>query len=104
MLVSPDHELKKARKKIQSHGADVAPRLTVLMDDEQMEPVVVFGRLEEGHVMLLEHARKALIRNVSHTVNGQLCVSLLKQDGLDLDVFYTEIKKNGDVHFSIRAK
>lgn len=104
MFVSPNHELKEAWEQIQSHGAEVASRLAVLVDDEQMEPVVVVRRLEEGHVMLLEHARETLVRDIAHAVDGQLRAPLLEQDGLDPDVFHTAIKKGGNTHFSIRAK
>ena len=89
MLVTPDHQLEEARQQVETHRPAIATPLAVLVDDEEVEPVGRLGRLEEGDVVLLEHAGETLVGNVPHAVQRQTRGALLQQDGSDLDVVDT---------------
>ena len=102
--MSPNHKLQKAGKKIQAHGANTPPRVAVLVDNEQVEPAVVVGRLEKRRLGLFKHAGETLVRNVSHAVDSKLRGSLLEENRLDLDVLNATWNRRGDTYFSILAK
>ena len=89
VFVAPDHQLEEARQQVESHRPAIAAALAVLVDDEEVEPVARLRGLEEGDVVLLEHARETLVGNISHPVDRQVSGTLLQQDGLDLDVVDT---------------
>lgn len=104
MFMPPNHKLQKAGKKIQAHGANTPPRVAVLVDNEQVEPAVVVGRLEKRHLVLFKHAGETLVRNVSHAVDSKFRGSLLEENRLDLDVLNATLNRRGDTYFSILAK
>lgn len=89
MFVAPDHQLEEGRQQVESHRPAIATAFAVLVDDEEVEPVGRLRGLEEGDVVLLEHAGETLVGNVSHTVDRQASGTLLQQDWLDLDVVDT---------------
>lgn len=104
VLMPPNHKLQKAGKKIQAHRANTPPRVAVLVDNEQVEPAVVVGRLEKRHLVLFKHAGETLVRNVSHAVDSKFRGSLLEENRLDLDVLNATLNRRGDAYFSILAK
>ena len=104
MFMPPNHKLQKAGKKIQAHGANTPPRVAVLVNNEQVEPAVVVGRLEKRHLVLFKHAGETLVRNVSHAVDSKFRGSLLEENRLDLDVLNATLNRRGDTYFSILAK
>lgn len=55
------------------------------MEEKQVEVAIRLARLKECHMMLLEHAGKALIGNVAHSVDGETRGSFLEQQGTNLN-------------------
>lgn len=68
--MAPNHEVEEFRKQIQAERALRTARLEVLVDQEEMEPVVRVGRLEERHLLLFEHARQTLVGHIAHSVKS----------------------------------
>ena len=59
----------------------------ILVDAHEIKPIVLLGsRLEKFDFSVTKRPEQTLVPNVAHAIEGQLCVSFLQEDGLDLDI------------------
>ena len=87
VFVTPDDEIQKVWQKALWDVIGRTVCVVILMYAEEIEPVVLLhARLEELDTSISPGSKEAFVTDIAETVQCELCISLLEEDGLDLDV------------------
>ena len=89
VLMTPDNQMKEGREEVQRNRATTSTRLAILMDQKQIKPILLFARLVECHLVLLEHSIESLVGNIPHSIQRQTAGTFFKQNGFDFDIVNT---------------
>ena len=80
MLVAPDDDVEKFVQELFGNVVLRAVRDTVLMDDENVEPVVRLIRWpKQIDLILEEYTMQAFVANGTETVDGQIRLAFAKE-------------------------
>ena len=87
VLVAPDDDVEKFVQELFGNVVLRAVSDTILMDDENVEPVVRLIRWSKEIDLILEkYAMQTFVANGSETVDGQIRLTFAKEQRMNVDV------------------